>query len=71
MRVARSKTWVQTHQVEQLIHPAVDFFAAHDVVHQQRLANNLADRHARVKAGIRILEDHLHLLAHLAHFFAF
>ena len=32
-------------------------------VHDQRLAQHLADRHVRVERGERILEDHLHALA--------
>ncbi len=30
-------------------------------VHQQRLADDLGDRHARIERGERVLEDHLHL----------
>ena len=29
----------------------------------QRLGNDLADRHTRIEAGQRVLEDHLHVTA--------
>ena len=34
-----------------------------EAVHEQRLGDRRADRHARIEAGERILEDHLHALA--------
>ena len=40
-------------------------------MHLQRLGDDLADGHARVQAGVRVLEDHLHPPAHLAQVLAF
>jgi len=39
-------------------------------VDHERLADDLLDGHARIKAGVGILEDHLHLAPHLPHLFA-
>ena len=38
------------------------------VVRLHTLADNLADAHARVQRGIRVLEDQLHIAAQAAHF---
>jgi len=37
------------------------FLGVAHAVHQQALAHALADRHARVERGIRVLEDDLHV----------
>ena len=39
-----------------------------EVMRHQALFNDLAHREARVQAGIRVLEDDLHVLAQAAHF---
>jgi hypothetical protein len=36
-------------------------------VNAQALADGIAYSHARIQRGVRILKDHLHLAAHLAH----
>ena len=41
-----------------------------DPVHDERLADDVADRHAGVERGVRILEDDLHLPPHPAHLLA-
>ena len=38
----------------------------HDIMRAHRFADDLADRHTRRKAGVRILEDHLHMRAQRA-----
>ena len=70
MRVARSKARVQAHRIEQLVDPLFDLVAFADIVNEQWLTDDLTDVHARVEAGIGILEDHLHPLAGAAQVFA-
>ena len=41
------------------------------LVHVQPLAHDLSHRHARVQAGVWVLEDHLHGPPYLAQLFAF
>jgi hypothetical protein len=41
-----------------------------DAVDLDRLADDVADRHARVEAADRVLEDDLHVPAELAELFA-
>jgi hypothetical protein len=38
-----------------------------DAVHDQRLGDDLADRHARIERGVGVLENELHVAAQLAH----
>ena len=66
MRVARGMLSVESDGC----HEVQDFFAALfpvgvELMHIQRLPDNIFDRHARVQRRIRVLEDHLHLLAHV------
>ncbi len=42
-------------------------FFVDQIVDLQRLGDDVADRHARVQRRVGVLEDHLHLAAHLAH----
>jgi hypothetical protein len=42
-------------------HPVLALLSAPDSVHQQRLAHEVEQGHARVERGEGILEDHLHL----------
>ena len=44
--------------------------AARELVDGQRLADDAPDRHTRVQARVRVLEDHLHLAAEAAQFAA-
>ncbi len=53
----------QAHQAEQLGHACGALIGIGHAVHQQRLAHDLQQRHARVQRRIGILEDHLHLAA--------
>src|SRR5258708_39663688 len=39
-------------------------------MHLERLTDDVSDRHARVQRRVRVLEDHLHPAAHLAHLLA-
>ena len=39
-----------------------------DAVHEQRLAHDLADRHARIERGVGVLEDRLHVAAEAEQF---
>ena len=56
----------QAHRVHQLLHP-VQYLrpVGADMVLDQRLGDKLIDRHAGIQGGVRVLEDHLHLLADL------
>ena len=45
-----------------LRHPLAPFAGAADPVDRQRLADDIAGRHARIERGVGILVDHLHLL---------
>ena len=51
----------QLHQVEQLAHPPPALLERAHAVDQQRLGDDVGDRHARVERRERVLEDHLHL----------
>ncbi len=58
---------IQPYQAHQLQHPL--FSLAGGLVHAMnphRLLDNLSHGHTGVEAGIRILEDHLHMLALLS-----
>ena len=52
---------------QQLVHPGAPLRAVIATVDAERLADDVADRHARVERRVRVLEDDLHLPAHLAH----
>jgi len=71
VRVAVGVSGVEAHEREQFFNTFFRGFAIHDAMHQDRFANDFAHRHAGVEAGIGVLEDHLHLAAHQAQFFAF
>ena len=60
MRVAPGMFRRQAHRVQQLGHP-LGLPAKVQAVQAQRLAQDLAHRHARVERRIGILEDDLHL----------
>ena len=53
----------QTDALEQVRDAFLPFRAGADVVDDQRLADDVARRHARVQRCVGILVDHLHLLA--------
>ena len=66
MRVAVDVLRVESHHVQE----AADVLLAllgvrHDVVDDERLRNDLSDGHAGVQGRIGVLEDELHVAAHL------
>ena len=68
VRVAVDEARVQADQRQQLLHPRAHRLPpSPQVVDLDRLGDDVADRHARVERGVRVLEDHLHVAAHLAH----
>src|SRR5581483_8788632 len=51
-------------ELEQLAHPVARFLdAPYDAVHDERLADEVEDLHARVQARVRVLEHELHVPA--------
>ena len=54
----------QPDELEQLLDVSPLAVAIHEPVHARGFADRRADGHAGVERGIRILEDHLHALAH-------
>ena len=64
MRVAHGVLGVEADELHQL-HDALAalLLVFAQLVHVERFADDVFDRHARVERGVRILEDHLHLLA--------
>ena len=58
----------QTDRIHQLFHALLDVLPVLDeVVGDDGLGDDLADRHAWVERGVRILKDHLRPRAHLFH----
>ncbi len=70
MRKARHKLRIQAHYSKQILNTLFLFLALSHAVHFERLADNLADIHARVERSKRILENDLHLAAHQAQLLA-
>jgi hypothetical protein len=58
---------VESHDLEQLAHPAQDLVHGDHLVHPQRRADDRADRVPRVQRAVGVLEDHLDLLAQRKH----
>src|ERR1700730_3668421 len=64
VRVTPQMLGRQTRGLEQLHHPLFEGFATGgEVLDDQRLANDRADRPSRIERRVRILEDDLHLPA--------
>ena len=61
VRVASGVKRLHSHGLEQVCHPLIDFLALGDSMDEQRLADDLADRHARVERSVGVLEDDLHV----------
>src|SRR5829696_619045 len=59
--------WVETHDLEQLLHARLHLFLRPEPVHLERLGDDETDTFARVQRGVRILEDHRHLAPDRAH----
>src|SRR5690348_12215129 len=55
--------WPQTNTLEQVGHALLAFRPRASTVNDQRLLDDVAGRHARIERRVRILVDHLHLLA--------
>ena len=64
MRVAHGVLGVEADELHQL-HDALAalLLVFAQLMHVERFADDVLDRHARVERGVRVLEDHLHLLA--------
>ena len=63
VREALHELGTQAHQPQQLRHAFFPLLAVPHPGHQQRLADDVEERHARVERPVGILEDHLHLRA--------
>src|SRR5438046_429353 len=70
VRVAVREVRIETDDLQKLLHALGLRAALREVMHLERLADDVADGHARVERRVRILEDHLHPAAHAAHLFA-
>src|SRR5205823_3281561 len=57
---------VEAHDLEQLLRAATTRAAVADVVDEQRLRDDVTDRHARIERGVGVLEDDLQLASYLA-----
>ena len=53
----------QSDSLEQMRHPVAPLGGGADSMDCQRLADDLAGRHARIQRSVRVLVDHLHALA--------
>ena len=60
MRVTVGEARIHADGVEQFAHPLLLGFAGGGVVLVQGFGDDGTHRHARVQAGLRVLEDHLH-----------
>ena len=63
VRIAFEILDVEADQVDQLTHPLLQVLAFGQLVHTQRLADDVENGFSRIEAGIRILKDHLHMAA--------
>jgi hypothetical protein len=63
VRIAPRLLGQQADDIEKLAHAALALGLGVQPVHRHRLGQNLADRHAGVQGGIRVLEDDLHVAA--------
>src|SRR3546814_5098147 len=57
----------QADAIEELRDHLLALLRSRDTVDEQRLADDIADRHARIQRRVRVLEDDLHLAAEGAH----
>ncbi len=70
MRIAVREVRIETDDLQKLLHALGLRAALREVMHLERLADDVPDGHARVERRVRILEDHLHPAAHATHLFA-
>jgi hypothetical protein len=66
VRVRVGASRVKLHGAHQLGNPGQRLLLAH-ALHDHRLGDRVPDPPAWVQRGVRVLEDHLQLLAELAH----
>ena len=67
VRVALGVLGVEADRLEQLGDALLALGLGADVVDLERLADDVADAHARVERGVRVLEDDLHVAAQRVH----
>ena len=66
VRVAVDVLGVEADHVQQVLRPRLAVALRRDLgVDLERLADDVADRHARVERGVRVLEHHLDVAAQL------
>jgi hypothetical protein len=70
VRIAVREVRVEADDLQQLLHALGLRAALREVMHLERLADDVADGHARVERRVRVLEDHLHPAPHAAHLLA-
>ena len=70
VRVTVREVRVEADDLQQLLHTLGLGLALREVMDLDRLADDVADGHARVQRCVGVLEDHLHTAAHLPHLFA-
>jgi len=59
VRIAVGKGRIQLNDLKQMFNAFLNLFGVGHIVNYQWLANDVADGHTRIEAGIRILKDHL------------
>src|SRR6185295_10042761 len=69
MWITTRKRWVEVYYFKQVIDTVLNFLPFRDIMHDEWFSDNIGNGHARVQAGVWILEDHLHLAANLSEFF--
>jgi hypothetical protein len=57
----------QPDDLEEPVDGGLPLLGRPDTVHDQPLADDLADRHPRVEGAVRVLEDDLHVAPELLH----
>ena len=67
VRIAVGVVGLQADELEQFLDALVDALTLREFVDAQRLADDVADGHARIERRERVLEDDLHRPADLAH----
>ena len=65
MRISVNVLGIEANDVEQLANAIHALLGRTDAMDDHGLGNNLADRHTRIERCIRILEDELHVAAHI------
>src|SRR5699024_2295697 len=68
VRVAVCEVGVEAYSLQEVLHALGALVLRHQLVNLHRLRNDITDRHTRIQRSVRILEHHLQVTAHLAHF---